>query len=253
MEVFLKKLKSERGVFLMHRRMVSIRDSYYTLSFSPFMLTLYKEDILSLIKIAGSSSGKTSFQVGSYTLENEIKNSKDLEKLVKNDDFKQKEYHSFYIIVQSAAGLKEQPYFILDISPSSCNIYLSDTGDTELLKIYNDIKKIIEHRNNLRFFRKRIINFIIVICDIFLVLSIFFLKDIMEKALNKRFPDIIPILMLLLLNMIYIIPHGNNKIYLFERRDVKFLFKNRENIFLVGILAIIGIFIVISVVNLLKI
>lgn len=232
---------------------VSSRDTYYTFSFSPFMLTLFKEDIIRLIEIASSSGRCASFQIGGYSLENEIKNPADIDSLVKNDDFKRKEYHSFYFIIQDPEGLKDKPYLILDISPSSCSLYLSDMNDAGLKKIYGEIKNIIEHRNNFRIFRKRFINFIVLFCDLFLIFYMFFLKDLMEKIVNRQIPDTIPMLTLLLINIIYIIPHGKNKFYLFEKKEVNYLFKNRENLFLIGVLLVIGIFIVISAVNLMKI
>ena len=232
---------------------VSSRDTYYTFSFSPFMLTLFKDDIISLIEIALSSGQCASFQIGGYSLENEIKNPSDLDSLAKNDDYKRKEYHSFYFIIQDPEGLKDKPYLILDISPSSCSLYLSDTHDSLLNKIYGEIKSIIECRNNFRFFRKRFLNFIVAFFDLFLILYMFFLKDMMEKVVNRQIPDTIPLLTLLLINIIYIIPHGKNKFYLFKRNEVNYFFKNRENLFLMGVLLVIGIFIVVSAVNLMRI
>ncbi len=236
----------------MRGRSVSSRDSYYTFSFSPFMLTLYKEDIVEFIKITKSYFPGIVYQIGGYSLEDEINNSEDLEILIKNDNFKKKEYHSFYFNVQEETG-KEQPYLILDISPSSCNIYLSDSSSQKLKKMYTEIKKIIELRNIFRFFRKKIFNYIISICDIFFIIYMFFLKDIIEKAFNRRIPDIVLLLSVLLINIIFIIPHGKNKIYLFEKKNVNYLIRNRENLILTGALVTIIIFIVISVVNIMKI
>jgi hypothetical protein len=217
------------------------------------MLTLYREDILRLIEIVRPDYPDAVFQIGGYTLEHEISNSQDMEKIVKDDEFRQREYHCLNLIVQAKPWQKDQPHMILDISPSSCNLYLSDPGELKLLNIYGEIKKIIEAGNIFRFFRKKIFNIVIIICDILFIIYLFFLKDLIEKAANRSIPDNLLLLSVLLINVIFIIPHGKNKIYLYERGKVNLFLKNRENFMFIGVLIVIMIFIGIAAVNFMRI
>ncbi len=216
------------------------------------MIMLFKDDVLNVLEISRQDFPEAAVQIGRQSLEHEIKDQGDIKALVKKDDLIQKEYHNFFLIVQSSAGSKEEPYLILDVSSSSCNLYLSDQGDRKLKSLYLKIKGLVESRNIYRYFRNRIFYSLIVICDLFFLVYMFFIKDLFEKLLNKRIPDILLLLAALLVNVIFIVPHGKNRIFLFERDHVGFMKKNREIIILGSVVLIIAALIISSVISMFR-
>ncbi len=228
----------------------SIRESFYTFSFSPFMLTLFKEDIKRIIEITKSDFPKVTIQIGQYTLEKEINEISDIEAIAKSNQKKLREYHCLYILVQTSPKETEKPYMIIDISPSSYNLFISDSEEKKLIALHAKIKEIMVNRNIYRFFKNKIINIFVLICDVFFVLYVLFLKDIIEKLINFRIPDTLFLLAALLVNIIFIVPHGKNKIYIQEEKKVSVFKKDRETIMIGGIIAVIGIILIFSILKL---
>jgi hypothetical protein len=230
----------------------SCRESYYTFSFSPFMIMLFKEDILQLLKLSGDGFPEAAFQIGKQSLESKIKVPSDVQLLLKKDDYQQREYHNYFMILQFSAGNKDEPYLILDISSSSCNLFLSDKKAENLKEIYLKIKEMIEFRNIYRYFRNSFFYTFVILCDLFFLTYMIFLKDLFEKFINRRIPDTLLLLLALLVNIIFIIPHGKNRVYLFDRDKVNIVKKNREIIILGGVILIIAVLIVTSILSMLK-
>jgi hypothetical protein len=234
----MKKLKS------------SIHETFYTFSFMPFMLVLFLEDIIELVELKKNKAYKVIIQIGINSLDYNLNTVSGLAEIVKSDKMKQLEYHSFYIHIQSITGKKDEPYLIMDIAPTSYSFYQSDAFDPKLTEIGKKIKEIITKRNIYRIFRNRLIDTIIFICDLFFVFYILFLKDMLQKYFDLKLPDFLLLMLALLLNLIFIVPHGKNKIYLFDKNEVNFFKKNREVLFLSSLMGIIGLITLSIIINL---
>lgn len=227
----------------------SIRESYYTFSFSPFMLTLFKEDLIYILDITKGAFPKANVQIGKSVLEKEISNELDINELSKKSNYA--EYHCLYIYVQTTAEEHEKTYLIVDISPSSYNLFVSNSSDEKLLRLYREIKEVILNRNIYRFFKNKVVYTFVIVCDIFFLLYILFLKDVVEKLVNANIPDGLFLMFVLLVNIVFIVPHGKNKIYLNEESKVSIFAKNREVLLIGGIILVIGVIIFFNIMKLL--
>jgi len=224
----------------------SIRESYYTFSFSPFMLTIFKEDLDYILSITTGLFQKVNIQIGKNVLEREINSKADINKLSSKD--KQTEYHCLYIYIQSG-----ESYLIVDISPSTYNLFVSDSSDERLLKLYKAIKEVILNRNIYRFFKNKVVYSFVIVCDFFFLLYILFLKDVIERGISASIPDSLFLMFVLLVNIVFIVPHGKNKIYLLEESRVSVFVKNREVLLIGGIVLVIGVIIFFNIIKLFNI
>ncbi len=230
----------------------SMQESFATYSFAPFMLSLYKSDLVKLITVTKGRFPKVDIQIGRKRLENRINELSDLEDLIKRDKFKPVEYRCFYMSVQASLATMVAANLVLEISPEYYSLYVADSADENLKDLVRDIKAIVRNRNIYRFFRNKAVTAAVFAVDFLLLGYIVLFKDMIERNLNVTIPDALFILFAALVNGMFLVPHGKNKIYLFPETQVPALTRNREMLLVGALMLGLGVTLIVVVLRVLK-
>lgn len=219
------------------------QESFYTFSFTPFMITLFKEDLVRLSELFKASFPIVKFEIGKKSLEYPLDKPDDLDMLSGSKESNRKEFHSLNIRAQSALDPETASYMLLDIDQTTCTICLSHTSSKTQQSIRQSLLGILSRRNSYSFIKNQRMETIFIILDSLLVIYLLFLKDAVDRRFSFTMPDSVLFLTAVFLNIVFLIPHGKNKIYLCYEKTIPFIRKNREIICLILAYSIIGIII----------
>lgn len=231
---------------------LSLQETNYTFSFAPFMLALYKDDLIRLIETTKSNFPKVTIQIGKKRLEYFINSAADVDELFKTDGGKTEEYHCLYLSLHTSVTTMMAASVIMEITPSMYSLYIEDSQNQKLKELMKTIQGIVRNRNIFRFFRNRFISIFIFLADFLLLLYVLLFREMLERTLNISMPDGLVILLALLINGIFLVPHGQNKIFLLPENEVNVVYRNRETLVISAILLAIGLTVIFIILRLLK-
>ncbi len=222
------------------------KKNLYTYSFSPFIISLYKEDVVQLVEVVKSNYPEAKIFIGKDGLDFDLSNRIDIEEFFKNEEISKKVYNSLYIRIMTGND-ENSPYLIIEIDQYSYN-YIICGKDKKLNKIKNEILKIIKHNRVYKFIKNPITITLALGFDILFLLFIFQFKDFVEKKINFSFSYISLLMIFFMVNLIFILPSGKNRIFLKSKKEVPFIKRSPEIIafsgmfFIFVVLFIVGFF-----------
>ncbi|MCX7820675.1 MAG: hypothetical protein N2258_03265 [Brevinematales bacterium] len=222
------------------------KKNLYTYSFSPFIISLYKEDIVQLVEVIKSNYSDAKIFIGKDGLDFDLSNRIDLEEFFKNEEIANKIYNSLYIRILTGQN-ENDPYLIIEVDQYSYN-YILCGKDKKLNKIKNEILKILRHNRVYKFIKNPLTIGITILFDIFFFLFIIKFKDLVEKQINFSFSYISLLMIFFIVNLIFILPSGKNRIFLKPKKQVPILKRAPETIAFSGmfiifvVLFIVGFF-----------
>jgi hypothetical protein len=231
----------------------SLQENYSTFSFNPFILILYKEDLVRLIETTGKDFPKVDIQLGQKKLEEKIQFIADVESLANRDNNAEKIFSHLYISLRTSASAMMAANMIVEITPNSNSLYIFDRSDERLVKLGKEIMQIIRSRDPYRYLRNRFVSLAVFIIDFAFLFYTVFLKDLIEKTLNFSMPDMMILAFVLLLNSMFLVPHGKNKIFLKNKDEIGVFTKFRECTVVCGILLLAFADLVLIVLKLIKV
>jgi len=220
------------------------KKNLYSYSFSPYIFNLYREDILQITELVKENYPDSKIFFGKDGLDFEIKSRLEAEEFFKSEEMSKQIFNSFYIKI-TTGNTEESPYLIIELDKYSFNFIISGK-DKKLLKIKNEIFKIFKKHRIYRFINNKLTKFIVLLLDILLFVFIFKFKDMVEKKLNFNISYITILLIFFILNLVFILPSGQNKIFLKSKKDVPFFRRSPE---LLNLLFIFVLFICLFIVG----
>lgn len=238
---------------MIKKERISLQDNFSTFSFSPTILTLFKEDLIKLISVTNKDFPKVDIQLGRKKLEHHIQFQADVESLSNKEGKEAIEYNHLYISLHTSTAAMIAANLILEIQDRTYSLYVFDRADERLVNLAKEIKTILKSSDPYRFFRTRLTSILIYAIDFIYLVYIMFLKDMLEKSLNYSMPDYYFIALIVLINSILLIPHGKNRIFLKTKKEVSIFMKYREMLVLSGLFFLIVVNLVLIVLKLIKV
>lgn len=228
-----------------------IEETYNTYNFLPNTLVFFREDVEFILKSVHSVAPRCEMQIGLESLEKSIELPADIDRLAPKEGEKPTAYHSLYVHLTDPKQETKPDYLILEISPSYYHLYLSDKNNASLLKLFEKFQQFLAKKNVFKTFRNRFVDFVIFGFDVLILSYIVALQDIIDRALGFTLPEYLLLLVILLVNLVFVVPHGKNRFYLTSENKVSYFAKKKENIFISATILCIGVVIFLIVKNIL--
>lgn len=202
-----------------------LQESRSTFSFQPFILMLFRDELVKLIEKCGKEFPNADIQMGEKRLEHKIQFKDDVDLLSNWNNSVDKTFHHLYISLRTSASSAMAASMILEITPYNKSLYIHDRQDEKTSKLAKEIRKLIQSRDPYRFVRNTFVNIAIYAVDFVFLFYIVFLKDMIEKVMNFPMPDLMMLIFVLLLNSTFLVPRGKNRIYLKNSDQIGFFEK----------------------------
>lgn len=219
------------------------RKNLYSYSFSPYIFSIYKDDLLQLVELIKENYPQSRIFFGKDGLDFEIHSRIKAEELLKNEELRKETFNSLYIKI-TTGDTSDSPYLIIELDKYSFN-YIIMGKDKKLNQIKNEVLKIFKRHRVYRFINNKITKTIILIFDVLLFLFVFKFKTYFEKKFNINISYISILLTFFIINLAFVLPSGKNRIFLRPKKEVPIFKRCPETINLILIfLLFISLFVV---------
>ncbi|MGC8764870.1 MAG: hypothetical protein ACP5QT_03195 [Brevinematia bacterium] len=209
------------------------KKNLYAYSFFPFIVSLFKEDICQIVELVKSNYPEAKIFFGRDGLDFELTSRLETENFFKNEEISNKVYNSLYIRINTSND-ENAPYLIIELDQYSYN-YIISGKDKKLNKVRREILKILRRGRVYRYIQNPFTISLILIIDVLFFPLILKFKDTLEKILNVSFSYITILLIFFLINIIFLIPGGKNRIFLKSKKEVSIFRRAKESFIFLGI------------------
>ncbi len=220
------------------------KKNLYTYSFLPSIFSLYKEDVVQLVDLIKSNYPEAKIYFGKDGLDFDLISRLEAEDLFKNEEIKKKVFNSLYIRINTGNS-ENDPYLIIELDQYSFNFIISGR-DKKLFKIKREIYKIFKRNRIYKFIQNPYIISIVLLIDLLYFPAILRFKTTIEKLLNLSLSYITILLTFFIINLVFILPGGKNRIFLKPKKEIPIFTRARESLLFFGMFLLFVSFFVVG-------